>query len=59
MAPLFFETSLRFRMREQFHLFGMLFGEQSIEAAWFRKCIGLFGLRLAIPTMERESRNRE
>src|SRR5262249_59442721 len=59
MAPLFFEASLRFRLRKQFRLFGMPFSEQSVEAAWFRKSDGFFWLRLAIPTMKRESHNRD
>src|SRR5262245_11063864 len=33
--PLFTDASLRFGLREQFHLFGVLFGEQPVEAAWF------------------------
>src|SRR5262245_31075040 len=32
---LFPDASLRFGLREQLHLFGVLFGEQPVEAAWF------------------------
>src|SRR5262249_2389026 len=32
---LFTDASLRFGLREQLHLFGVLFGEQPVEAAWF------------------------
>src|SRR5262245_24582695 len=34
-APLFPDAPLRFGLLEQPHLFGVLFGEQPVEAAWF------------------------
>jgi hypothetical protein len=44
---------------EQFHLFGVLFGEQTIEATLFRKRIGFFGRRPEFPAVKRESRDCE
>src|SRR5262245_4223674 len=58
-VTLFLDASLRFGLREQLHVFGVLFGEQAVEATCSGKKIGFFRGRPALPAMKREGRDRK
>jgi hypothetical protein len=53
-AALFLSAPLSLGLLDQFHFFGVLLGEQPIEATLFGKRIGFFWRRPKLPAVKRE-----